>query len=235
MSSLALMRWLEGSPARYDAGMRALTFGRVDALHAAVVDAAVAKPGDRVLEIGCGTGTVTALLLNRGAHVTALDQAPAMLEQAATRVEPHRGNAPSVCWLERTASEIDGLPPASFDAVVLSLCLSDMSPSERAFVLRESALRLAPGGRLVAADEVHAPRGWRRFLQRCWRVPQAALAWLLVGSISVPIADLAGELRGTGLVVREHRRWLIGTLALVVAGEAPPDANAVDADAGAGR
>ena len=27
MSSLALMRWLEGSPERYDAGMRLITFG----------------------------------------------------------------------------------------------------------------------------------------------------------------------------------------------------------------
>ena len=41
MSSLALMRWLEESPERYDAGMRLLTLGRISKLHAAVAAAAV--------------------------------------------------------------------------------------------------------------------------------------------------------------------------------------------------
>ena len=99
MSTLALMRWLEGSPARYDAGMRALTFGRVVELHTAVVDAAVAHPGDRVLEIGCGTGSVSARLLARGAKLTAIDQSPEMLEQAKTRLG---AEADRVSWLEQT-------------------------------------------------------------------------------------------------------------------------------------
>ena len=213
MSSLALMRWLEGTPERYDAGMRALTFGRVDRLHRAVAAAAVREPDDRVLEIGCGTGTVTALLLARGAHVTALDQAPEMLELARARFTPDDAAE----WIERTASEIDAMPEAAFQSVVLCLCLSDMSRSERAFVLRESVLRLAPGGRVIAADEVR-PRGTlRRGLQRLWRIPQAATAWLLVGSVSSPIPDLVGELEGAGLVVRESDEWLFGTLAIAVA------------------
>lgn len=215
MSSLALMRWLEGSPERYDLGMRMLTFGRVSALHAAVALAAVAKPGDRVLEIGCGTGTVTALLQARGARVTAIDQSPEMLEQAKARL-PADANPP-VEWREQTASEIDALPSEAYEAVVICLCLSDMSASERSFVLRESAQRLAPGGRLVAADEVRAPQGWRRIAQLLWRVPQAALGWLLVGSLSRPIPDLSGELRDAGLEVIDEQGWMLGSLALVEA------------------
>jgi ubiquinone/menaquinone biosynthesis C-methylase UbiE len=215
VSSLALMRWLEGSPARYDAGMRVLTFGRVAALHAAVAEASVTQPGDRVLEIGCGTGAVTALLQVRGALVTAIDQSPEMLEQAKARVD--RSGPPPIEWLEQTASEIDRLAPAAYDAVVLCLCLSDMSRSERAFVLRESAARLAPGGRLVAADEVRAPKGWRRALQLLWRVPQAILGWLVVGSLSHPVPDLPGELREAGLQIRDQQAWMFGSLALFVA------------------
>jgi len=211
MSSLALMRWLEGTPERYDAGMSALTFGRVARLHAAVAAAAVLRSGDRVLEVGCGTGAVTALLRERGAHVTAIDQAPEMLEQARRRLAPDA----SIEWLEQTASEIDRLPPGAFDAVVLCLCLSDMAASERAFVLREAVRRLAPAGRVVAADEVWA-NGWRGALQRLWRVPQAALGWLLVGSLSRPIRDLEGELRAAGLRTRGAGRWLLDTLVVVV-------------------
>ena len=40
MSSLALMRLLESAPARYDAGMRALTLGRVEELRDAVAQVA---------------------------------------------------------------------------------------------------------------------------------------------------------------------------------------------------
>ncbi len=216
MSSLALMRWLEGRPERYDTGMRALTCGRIGPLHAAVAEAAVRNAGDQVLEIGCGTGSVTVLLRARGAKVTAIDQAPEMLEQARLRL----ADDDAVAWVEQTAAEIDRLPTSRFDAVVLCLCLSDMSPSERAFVLREAVLRLAPGGRVVAADEVR-PKGWRGWLQRIWRIPQAALGWLLVGSLSRPIRDLAGELQAAGLRVSDSRTWLLGTLELTVAEPEP--------------
>jgi len=215
VSSLALMRWLEGSPERYDAGMRALTLGRIADLHKAVADAAVQAHGDRILEIGCGTGSVTTLLLERGAQVTAIDQAPEMLEIATARVCAASDH--TVEWLEQTAAEIDKLPRDHFDAVVICLCLSDMSASERAFVLREAALRLVPGGRLVAADEVRPARGWRRVLQSLWRIPQAPLGWLLVGSVSRPLPDLAGEILATGLHVCNQQDWLMGSLSLVVA------------------
>ena len=142
MSSLALMRWLEGSPDRYDAGMRAITLGRVTALHEAVADAAAPAPGARVLEVGCGTGAVTARIVARGGSVTALDQNAAMLEQARRRLGALGAEAAArVQWLERTASEIDALPRQAFDAVVLSLSLSEMSADEQRYVLARSAAR----------------------------------------------------------------------------------------------
>ncbi len=223
MSSLALMRLLEATPGRYDAGMRALTLGRVTRLHDAVAAASVQRPRARVLEIGCGTGAVTERLVGAGARVTALDASPEMLEQAGARLGRAGAAEPEgekVTWLEQTAAEIDRLPAAGYDAVVLSLCLSDMSTSERAYVLRECVARLAPGGRVVAADEVRAP-GLRGVLQRLGRLPLAALGWLLVGSVSSPLADLEGELRAAGFVPCDEEHWLAGTLALYVAEPAP--------------
>ncbi len=218
MSSLALMRLLESGPLRYDAGMRALTLGRVDRLHELLAAAAAPKPGMRVLEIGCGTGAVTERLVARGARVTALDQSPDMLELARSRVVASPPGA--VEWLERTASEIDALPAAAYDAVVASLVLSDMAAGERAFVLGQSARRLRPGGVIAAGDEVVAHGSAQRALQRLLRAPQAAVAWLAVGSVSHPLRDLAGELRAAGFAIRSETRWLFGSLAAVI-GELP--------------
>lgn len=215
MSSLALMRWLESAPARYDAGMAALTLGRVAPLHAAVAEAAAAKPGAHVLEIGCGTGAVTERLVARGARVVALDQSPAMLARARARL----ADAPPglVAWRECAAAEIDSLPAGGFDAVVASLCLSEMAGVERSFVLREAARLLRPGGVVVAADEVRPRRRWQRGIWTALRWPQVLAAWLWVGSLSHPLSDLCGELAAAGLHVLGERRWLLGSLAVAIA------------------
>jgi demethylmenaquinone methyltransferase/2-methoxy-6-polyprenyl-1,4-benzoquinol methylase len=212
------MRFLESAPGRYDTGMRILTLGRVSDIHDAVARAAVWKRDARILEIGCGTGAVTQRLVARGATVIALDQSPEMLEQGQSRLA--EAPAGSVTWVERTASEIDSLPEGSFDAVVVSLALSEMSTAERKFVLRQAARRLRPDGIFVAADEVRPRPRWERLLHAALRGPQSLLAWLLTGSVSRPIPDLAQEIREAGLGVRNERRWLLGSLAVVVAGRA---------------
>ncbi len=215
MSSLALMRLLESAPARYDAGMRALTLGKVDEIREVLAEAAVPSAGARVLEIGCGTGGLTEKLLARGAQVTAVDQNPEMIERARVRLA---NSAPSaITFVERTASEIDAFAEASFDAVAASLSLSEMSEQERAFVLKGALRILRPGGVIAIADEVRSRRLMKRIAQTIVRGPQAAFAWLVVGSVSRPIPDLAAELAAAGFVVRRERRWLLETLTAVTA------------------
>lgn len=208
------MRWLETAPDRYDAGMRAITLGRCERVQAAAAEAAAPEPGRRVLELGCGTGAVTARLVERGARLTALDQSPEMLERAKQRLARR---AHEVEWLECTASEIDALPAGGFDAVVASFALSEMSASERRFVLVEAARRLAPGGRVVVADEVWPVGRAARWLFRLLRWPQAAAGWLLAGVVSRPLEDPSAELRAAGLRVLRTQEWLLGSLRLWVA------------------
>lgn len=215
MSSLAFMRWLESAPLRYDVGMRIITLGRVTRLYEAVATAAARESGARVLEIGCGTGAVTERLVARGVSVEAVEQNPEMIEQARVRL----ANAPEerVRFLERTAAEIDSLEVAAYDAVVASLCFSEMAPSERAFVLREALQRLRPGGVLAVADELRPRRPAARALISLLRLPQAAAAWLIAGSLSHPIADLPGEISAAGFANIAEQRWLCGSLGVVLA------------------
>jgi ubiquinone/menaquinone biosynthesis C-methylase UbiE len=215
MSSLALMRLLESAPARYDVGMRVLTLGKIAQIREIVAEAAAPAPGALVLEIGCGTGALTQALAARGAQVTAIDQNPAMLEQARSRLANTAGRA--VRLIERTASEIDAFADGTYDAVAASLSLSEMSHRERGFVLKHARRVLRAGGVIAIADEVRPRAFAMRALQAIIRGPQAALAWLIVGSVSHPIPDLAAEVVVAGFVLRSERRWLFETLAVLIA------------------
>jgi SAM-dependent methyltransferase len=93
----------------------------------------------RVIDLGAGTGKLTALLAGLGADVTAVDPDPAMLGEL-------RRALPSVRALAGSAERIP-LPDASADAV---LCGQSMHWFDMPRALPEIARVLAPGGALGA-------------------------------------------------------------------------------------
>jgi malonyl-CoA O-methyltransferase len=106
--------------------------------------------GLNILEIGCGTGVLTEILLREwsSASITALDLAEAMIEAAQQRVsssngQPHRARFLSAD-IERWASEAE---PASFDLIVSNACFQWLRhPRETLRYLRRM---LCSGGSLA--------------------------------------------------------------------------------------
>ncbi|MGH2929701.1 MAG: class I SAM-dependent methyltransferase [Solirubrobacteraceae bacterium] len=92
----------------------------------------------RVLDLGAGTGKLTAILADLGADITAVEPDPAMLGELG------RG-LPSVRALAGSAERIP-LPDASVDAV---LCGQSMHWFDMAAALPEIARVLVPGGTLA--------------------------------------------------------------------------------------
>ena len=76
------------------------------------------KPGDRVLEVGVGTG-INAPLYPRNCHVTGIDFSGKMLEKARERVE--RKGLRNVRLLEMDAANLS-FPDNSFDVVYAAVC-----------------------------------------------------------------------------------------------------------------
>jgi trans-aconitate methyltransferase len=133
------MRGVAGSETRWDSTLYDESFGIITRLGAGVVELLAPKPGERIIDLGCGTGALTAQIAAAGAEVVGIDASEAMIARARElyphlRFEVARG--------EDFAVEVP------VDAVFSNAALHWMSPPE--VVAASVARALEPGGRFVA-------------------------------------------------------------------------------------
>jgi len=106
------MRLLESSAERYDRGISLLTFGNEQKIKREIASKFISK-GDRVFEIGVGTGTLAVLCAKHGAHVMSIDISAKMLEIAKRKVEKAEV-AEKVELKEMSIVEMDTYVPGLF-------------------------------------------------------------------------------------------------------------------------
>jgi SAM-dependent methyltransferase len=140
---------------------------RLDAMLAPVtadvLKAAAAKPGEHVLDIGCGCGETSIILAKAGARVTGIDISRPMLARAKQRAI--EGRVDGFEAIEADASERRF--EATYDLLVSRFGVMFFADADAAFANLRKALK--PGGRLAFA---------------CWREPRAN-EW-----VSVPVGAI---------------------------------------------
>ncbi|MFI6821420.1 demethylmenaquinone methyltransferase [Micromonospora sp. NPDC050187] len=132
----------DGVAARYDLTNTVLSFGQDRRWRRATRAALALEPGERVLDVGAGTGVSTEELARSGAYAVGADLSLGMLA-AGRRVRPE---------VPLLAGDALRLPfaDATFDAVTISFALRNVSDPDAA--LRELARVTRPGGRLVVCE-----------------------------------------------------------------------------------
>jgi SAM-dependent methyltransferase len=165
----------------YDPAVRLTT--REATFKRLLVDQATARPVGRVLDLGCGTGTLAIMLKRRrpASEVVGLDADPVMLERARAKAAA----AEVEIGFEDGFSTKLPYEDESFDLVLSTLFFHHLTPAEKRRTADEVARVLRPGGELHIAD---------------WGRPSDPLMWALsmlvrVGDGFEPTRDnLAGAL-----------------------------------------
>jgi demethylmenaquinone methyltransferase/2-methoxy-6-polyprenyl-1,4-benzoquinol methylase len=138
--------------------------------------------GQRVLELGCGTGQVTEVLVDAGADVIALDALPDMLAGARRR-------APAATFVEGDALHAE--VGSGYHRVVLAFVLHNMDAEDRRRLLTRARRALDDAGQVGVVEWARPPgrvraETWRRFLARL--EPSPTVHQVLDGALDVDIA-----------------------------------------------
>jgi len=129
---------------RYDLITRVLSYGQDARWKDRLARLVAVAPGERALDLACGTGDIAARLAASGAVVCGLDITPRMLQLARAK--------PGAARCRWTTGDMTALPfaDASFDVVTTGYGLRNVPDLERA--IAEIARVLRPGGRFASLD-----------------------------------------------------------------------------------
>ncbi|WP_017715568.1 class I SAM-dependent methyltransferase [Kamptonema formosum] len=156
-------------------------------------------PETKVLDLCCGSGQATQLLVQYSRDVTGLDASPLSLKRA-------RQNVPQASYVEAFAERMP-LPDEHFDLVHTSAAMHEMEPVQLRQIIQEVYRVLKPGG-VFALVDFHRPTNpvfWPGVAVFLWLF-ETETAWQLLDT------DLAGALREVGFAVREPVLYAGGSL-----------------------
>ena len=174
MFSYIFMKILEKRPERYDAGINILSGGHAKKIRKQIVQNYV-KPDMKILDIGCGTGSLIIDAAKAGARTTGVDISTGMLAVAQKRIANNRMRD-RITLHNAGVVEIDSLfEENSFDLIISTLVFSELYSEEKALALHQIKKLLKPDGTLVIAVEVQPRKPLKKIIHFLVRFPLAVL------------------------------------------------------------
>jgi demethylmenaquinone methyltransferase/2-methoxy-6-polyprenyl-1,4-benzoquinol methylase len=166
---------------RYDLLNDVQSFGLHRRWKRRVIELAAVQPGNRALDLCCGTGDLALALARRGAEVTGVDFSPAMLEIAeARRQRNFKSQISNLKFMRGDAQQIL-FPDATFDIVTIGYGLRNLTGWENG--LAEMHRVAKPGARLVVLDFGKPANAlWRGIFFAHLKCVVPLLGWIFCGN-----------------------------------------------------
>jgi len=203
----------------YDRWMNLITGGQDKRIRDAVLGRI--EPGDVVLDVGCGTGTLAIKAAQKGAQVIGIDQSPAMLKLArekALYLSSRTSAQTSAMEVDFRIAQAQSLDlDEKFNVVTVTFTLSEISPDEAEMVVADLAEYLKPGGKMIVADEARPTKALQRMVSGLQRAIVALLTFIAIEERPTRLHDLRALLEAAGLIVTDEQLFQHGALRLVVA------------------
>lgn len=149
--------------ALYDFTVWLLSLGRERVLRERILRLARLSPGDEVLDVGCGTGTLAITAKGQvgiTGNVYGVDASSEMLARASKKAR----KAGVDIVLEKGLVEALSFPDARFDVVLSTVMLHHLPGRIRRLCAAEIRRVLKPGGRVLAVDFGTSPNDKRGFV-----------------------------------------------------------------------
>lgn len=214
MSTFILMKILESVPSRYDQGIRILTLGKLDKVYNRLTSPI--KKGQRILDLGCGTGALTLRAAQKGTKVKGIDINPQMLE-IAQKQAIKKNLLKNINLSEMGVAELGSEKSNNYDVVMSGLFFSELTESELIFTLKEINRILKPSGLLLVADEVRPKSILKRILNELLRFPLVIITYLITQTTIHTIDNLTEKIKESGMLIESVRLNNIGNFVEIVA------------------
>ena len=136
---------------RYDRVVQILALGQAGRLRRKTIEFARVAPGERVLDVGCGTGALTLVAKEHAGstgQVCGIDPSPEMIEVAQRKAARTRADVDFRVGVIEQMPYPEGL----FDVVLSSLMMHHLPADLKPRALAEIRRVLKPDGRLVIVD-----------------------------------------------------------------------------------
>ena len=147
-----------GSPRLYDVSAEFFFLGRRRATYQALISAVGIRRGQRVLDVGSGTGYFARLIaqtVGPGGLVLGVDPSESMIAYARRKAVGAVN-----CEFQVGTAQALPVPADHFDVVTTSLVMHHLPEGLRLSAMREMWRVLRPGGRLLVAEAQMPRRGW---------------------------------------------------------------------------
>jgi len=180
-------------------------FGGEEGLRRLTIDKMDLKPGQKVLDVCCGTGTLCAMIaeeIGSDGEVVGVDLSENMLKRAENKSEDNvrfcYANAEEIPYTDRY-----------FDRAAVTFGLHEMPHPVRMNVLCEMRRVLKPGGKIIVLDYAYPKRTLAVLLLKVWMLVEGETARDFIRR------DLSSMIRDAGFDVIEQNVYWVNTIRIV--------------------